>query len=112
MIIVRVEINGQDLKMDCKEVRKWKGIQVESKGVSPQRERLEGEDGDTGPVRTGPSQKLSDHIAVPEVKGRTWQSSHRARTMYLQYSNDNMELVPVWTLVTAFHGLGQDCEVA
>lgn len=27
VIIVRVEINGQDLKMDCKEVINWKGIQ-------------------------------------------------------------------------------------
>ena len=32
VIIVRVEINGQDLKMDCKEVTKPRGKQGEVRG--------------------------------------------------------------------------------
>lgn len=61
--------------------------------------------GGEGPVRTGPSQKLRNHTAIPEVKGQGLVEQSEPGPSSLQYRNETMELVPVWTLVTACHGL-------
>lgn len=63
--------------------------------------RLGGEGGGTGPVRAGPSQKFRNHTAIPEVKGQGLVEQSEPGPVSLQYRNETMELVPVWTLVTA-----------
>lgn len=60
--------------------------------------------GGEGAVRTGPSQKLRNHTAIPEVKGQGLVEQSEPRPSSLQYRNETMELVLV-TLVTACHGL-------
>lgn len=55
-----------------------------------------GEGGGTGPVRTGPSQKLRNHTAISEVKGQGLVEQSEPGPSSLQYRNETMELVPVW----------------